>query len=151
MQPPLATPPFRRPLIRSRLFSLLPLCLLGLFLPMSASHAQPKEANYDESKVPAYTLPDPLTLANGKKVTDAKTWRDKRRAEVLDLFAGQMYGRSPGRPKNMKFKLTSNDPKALDGKATRKEVSVFFNGDPDGPKMDILIYLPNSARKPVPA
>src|SRR5215510_11997690 len=36
-------------------------------------------SNYDESKVPAYTLPDPLVMADGKRVTDAQTWRTRRR------------------------------------------------------------------------
>ena len=120
-----------------------------MLLFMASASAQPKGANYDESKVPKYTLPDPLTLANGKKVTDARTWRDQRRPEILELFTTQVYGRSPGRPSNVKFRVTSTDRKALGGKATRKEVSVFFGGDSAGPKMDILIYVPNAATKPV--
>ena len=43
-------------------------------------------ANYDESKVPKYTLPDPLVMASGEKVGDTKTWREKRRPEILELF-----------------------------------------------------------------
>jgi hypothetical protein len=39
---------------------------------------------------------------------------------------------------------------ALGGKATRKEVSVRFTGKPDGPKMDVLIYLPAEAKRPAP-
>src|SRR5437762_9405996 len=88
-------------------------------LAMSAL-AQVKEANYDESKVPAYTLPDVLTLADGQKVTDAKTWKERRRPEILDLFAGQMYGRSPGRPSSMSMDVGRRAP-ALGGKATRKQ------------------------------
>jgi len=48
--------------------------------------AQNQEINYDESKVPKYTLPDPLRLNNGKKVKNAKTWYKKRRPEILQLF-----------------------------------------------------------------
>ena len=44
------------------------------------------------------TLPDPLLLANGKPVRDAKTWNEKRRAEIVRLFEENQYGRSPGRP-----------------------------------------------------
>ena len=33
--------------------------------------------NYDESKIPPYTLPDPLVMADGKQVTTAKMWREK--------------------------------------------------------------------------
>jgi len=126
---------------------------MGLFMSAATEipAAQPDAANYDEAKVPKYTLPDPLTLANGAKVTDAKTWREQRRPEILELFKTQMYGRSPGRPVSMKFHVNSTDPKALHGMATRKEVSVLFTGEANGPKMDILIYLPNSATRPVPA
>ena len=39
-------------------------------------------ANVDESKVPAYTLPDPLVLKSGSRVADAATWWRKRRPEI---------------------------------------------------------------------
>ena len=107
--------------------------------------------NYDESKVPKYTLPDPLLMANGQKVADAKMWQTTRRPEILELFRTHVYGRSPGRPAKIKFEVTSLDRKALGGLATRKEISVFFTGKNDGPKMDILLYLPNDAKTRVPA
>jgi len=34
--------------------------------------------------------------------------------------------------------------------AVRKEVSVLFSGKPDGPKMDILIYLPANRKRSFP-
>ena len=51
--------------------------------------------NYDEGKVPHYTLPDPLVLNDGQRVTDAATWREKRRPEVLRLFEQYVYGKAP--------------------------------------------------------
>jgi len=116
-----------------------------------AGGAQPRQVNYEETNVVAYVLPDPLVRANGKPVTDAQTWVKKRRSEVLKLFETQMYGRSPGKPRGMKFEVTATDPQALGGKATRQEVTVWFNGKKDGPKMDLLLFLPNGAKKPVPA
>jgi hypothetical protein len=118
---------------------------------MSAIAAQPNEANYDEAKIAPYTLPDPLALLNGEKVKDANTWIRQRRPEVLKLYETHVYGRSPGRPPKMSFEVTSTDARALGGKATRKEISVYFFGDKTGPKMDMLLYLPNQAQKPVPA
>src|SRR5437773_2056275 len=59
--------------------------------------------NYDEALVGTYTLPDPLTLANGKPVRDAKIWNEKRRPEIVHLFEENQYGRSPGRPTAMSF------------------------------------------------
>jgi len=114
------------------------------------AYAQPPGTNYDESKVPDYTLPDPLVLADGGRVTDADTWRTRRRPEILKLFERYVYGKAPGRPEDMKFQVSSVAEDALDGKATRKQVSVQFTGRPGGPKMDVLVYLPKAAEKPVP-
>ena len=113
--------------------------------------AQPKDANYDEAKVPAYTLPDPLVMSDGTRVRDAATWNKQRRPEVLAMFQKEMFGRTPGgKPKGMSFELVAVDKQALGGKAIRKEVTVYFSGDKNGPKMDLLLYLPANAKGPVP-
>ena len=127
-----------------------PRLLAGFALLACVAAAQPADANYDEAKVPAYTLPDPLVMAGGQRVADARTWFQRRRPEILQLFETQVYGRSPARPSGMTFEVRSVDRDALGGKATRKEVAVFFTGRKDGPSMDILIYLPNHVRRPVP-
>lgn len=112
---------------------------------------QQRDANYDEAKIPEYTLPDPLVMSNGERVTDAETWRERRRPEILKLFETHVYGRSPAPLKEMSFEVASVDRQALGGKAVRKEVSVYFSGDKNGPKASILIYLPADASGPVPA
>jgi hypothetical protein len=61
-----------------------------------------------------------------------------------------MFGRMPGKPEGMHFETRSISKNALGGKATRKEVTVWFSGNKNGPKMDILIYLPNGRPGPVP-
>src|ERR1044071_5048366 len=53
----------------------------------------PNAANYDESKANPYpSLPDPLVLKNGKKVTSAKVWWNQRRAEIVEDFDREVYG-----------------------------------------------------------
>lgn len=106
--------------------------------------------NYDESKVPAYTLPEPLRMENGDSVSTPEQWCTKRRPELLSLFQSQMYGRAPGRPDAMHFRVGPKDEQALGGKAVRKEVSVFFAAGDGEPRMDILLYLPKQATGPVP-
>src|SRR6185503_8574845 len=106
--------------------------------------------NYDEALVGSYTLPDALVLANGKPVRDPKTWFQKRRPELVRLFEENQFGRSPGRPKDMSFDMFDKGTPALDGKALRRQVTVYFSSDKNGPKMDLLIYLPAAERKPVP-
>ena len=80
---------------------LMPPLLVSLLLPALAFAAAPKAEipiNYDEAKVPAYRLPDPLVAADGTPVRDVAAWR-KRRVELLELFSREVYGRTPaGRP-----------------------------------------------------
>ena len=109
-----------------------------------------QEANYDEAKVPQYTLPDLLVCTDGTPVKDAQAWQQKRRPEILKLFEEYMYGKAPGKPQSMTFTTTSVNKDALNGLATRKEVTVYFTGRQQDPNMNILIYLPNKATKPVP-
>ncbi|MDA0837873.1 MAG: acetylxylan esterase [Planctomycetota bacterium] len=108
-------------------------------------------ANYDESKVPVYTLTDPLVMADGSKVADADAWRVKRRPEILKLFQDHVYGRGPGKPAGQEFDVVSENRSALDGKAIRKEIDVFFLGREKHAKMRMLIYIPKDAKGPAPA
>ncbi len=106
--------------------------------------------NYTEAKVGDYTLPDILELADGTPVRDAATWYEKRRPEIVKLFEENEYGRSPGRPADMSFDVFDKATPAFDGKATRRQVTIYFTKDKTGPQMDLLIYLPADAGKPVP-
>jgi len=107
--------------------------------------------NYDEAAVPPYELPDPLRRADGSVVKDAAAWTGGRRAEVLRLFEEHVYGRSPGRPQKLRFELLENTPGALGGAAVRKQWRILLTGADDGPRLDLLVWLPPAAGKPVPA
>src|SRR5579884_3724330 len=106
--------------------------------------------NYEEALAGTYQLPDPLRLAGGKPVRDAKTWFEKRRPEIVRLFEQNQFGRSPGRPAGMSFDVFDKGSPAFGGKALRKQVTIYFSADKSGPKMDLLIYLPAAARTPAP-
>lgn len=109
------------------------------------------EPNYDEAAVPAYELPDPLRRADGSVVADAAGWTGGRRAEVLRLFEEHVYGRSPGRPGGMRCELVASTSGALGGAAVRKQWRILLTGADDGPRLDLLVWLPPGAGKPVPA
>ncbi len=96
-------------------------------------------------------MPDPLVMRDGTKVTTAAQWRDKRRPELLELFTREMYGVAPPRSSKLKFEVFDKGTEALGGKAIRKQVTVLLEGDPNGPKFDLLVYLPKAAKGPVPA
>ncbi len=105
--------------------------------------------NYEEDSVGMYTLPDLFTLSNGQKFNDVKTWTEKRRPELLKLIEEIQYGKMPGRPADMRFDVFDKGTVAFNGKAIRKQVTVYFTKDTVH-KMDLLIFLPAKAKKPVP-
>ena len=55
------------------------------------------EANFDAEKIAPYTLEDPLTFIDGSKVRNSEDWQ-KRRKEILDIFASEMFGAVPPAP-----------------------------------------------------
>lgn len=130
--------------------------MLGLCVALSvavglAAHGQePPDTNYDESKVTAYSLPDPLVCTDGRIVTDAGMWQQVRRPEILSAFATSMYGVTPEVATQLRFEVTSVEPAALGGLATRKEIKIHLFDDPTAPVIDLLMFLPNDASGPVP-
>ncbi len=129
--------------------------MAALFAVMStcvpaARAATAPETNYEEARVPQYTLPDPLRFEDGRAVRSARDWRRQRRAEVLGLFREHVYGHSPAAPTHLRFVPVSEVRDALGGRAVRREVRVLFTGSEEGPSMTVLLYLPQQAKGPVP-
>ncbi|MDD4099104.1 MAG: sulfotransferase [Lentisphaeria bacterium] len=105
--------------------------------------------NTDEAKVPAGTLPEVLTANDGSKVTQAEQW-PARRAEILNLFATEMYGQMPGRPPRLNATIREQGA-CLNGKAIRQQVRLNFTDDQDKFFLDLLILKPTADAQPAPA
>jgi hypothetical protein len=73
----------------------------------SGNPKSPNAANFDESKVPPYRLPDPLRLNNGKEVKTAKEWWTQRRPEIVEDFDRDIYGRVPKNTPSVKWEVRS--------------------------------------------
>ena len=128
-------------------------CLFCLFLLISITQCnQPPEEfvpNYDESKVPLYRLPDPLTFENGKSVASSSDWYGKRRTEMLELFEKEVYGRIPEFDFSQVYILNESDSSALDGIAIRKQITIKIIINDQNLDINVLIYQPKS-ELPVP-
>src|SRR5215218_3865325 len=74
----------------------------------TATEQQPA-FNYEESRVPRYTVPP--VLAGGRRAHTRAAWV-ARRAEILELFRAHVYGRSPGRPESIRFEVLEENPRA---------------------------------------
>lgn len=105
------------------------------------------QVNYDEAAVPPYTLEDPLTFADGRKLRSRKEW-PARRKEILDIFQKKMYGQLPP-PAPIVTEEREEIPAFL-GSATLRQVRMRFAPDSTGPHIDWGILTPHHATGPLP-
>lgn len=77
-------------------------------------------------------------------MADASRWQ-ARRAELLTLFAREVYGRALlGRPDKVSATVTSVEPHALGGLAIRREIRLAWSADDGAPALHLLLYVPRS-------
>ena len=114
----------------------------------------PNAANYDESKVAPFTLPDPLVCADGTKVTTPEQWWKTRRPEIVEVFDREVYGRVPKDTPDVKWEVTeTNEEKVGDIPAiTKRLVGHVDDSRCPGITVDIQLTLttPAQAKGPVP-
>jgi hypothetical protein len=108
-------------------------------------------ATYDESQAnPFPTLPDPLVLKNGRKVTSRDVWWKLRRPEILEDFEREIYGRTPKNTPGVNWQVTSKE----DNGTTITKQLVGHVDHSSYPFVDVDIQLtlvtPSSATGPVP-
>ncbi len=104
--------------------------------------------NFEESQAGSYTLPE-LLRSGGTTVRNQEEWR-KRRAEILELFRNNVYGRSPGRPERVRFRMIEELPRAMDGAATLKRVEVLSQQSGREHRFELTVFLPNARTTPAP-
>jgi hypothetical protein len=82
----------------------------------NAAPGAPNAANYDPDKANPYPdLPDPLTLKNGRKVTSADVWWKERRAEIVEDFDRDVFGRVPRNVPRITWEVTHTVNTAVAG------------------------------------
>jgi (4-O-methyl)-D-glucuronate---lignin esterase len=142
---------------RQRMLDLLHITSLRMG-PTSRNEVQPGRqglVNYDEAKAnPFPALPDPMELKNGKKVTSAKMWWDKRRPEIVEDFDREVYGRAPKNLPKVKWEVTST-ARGMNGDTpiiTKQVVGHVDNSRYPQVTVDIQLSLttPADAKGPVP-
>jgi hypothetical protein len=114
----------------------------------------PNAANYDESKVNAFTLPDPLVCKDGTKVTTPEQWWDKRRPEIVEDFDREVYGRVPKVVPAVSWEVVETKEDKLDEipVVTKRLVGHVDNSSCPQIQVDIQLTLttPADAKGPVP-
>ena len=135
----------------------------GLYRWASTGHW----SNYDEAEAGDYTLPDPLVLSSGDRVTDAKAWFEKRRPEIVRLYESEIYGKVPASAPPVTWHVISSEN---DGATLTKEIFGQIADGPDrpaeqpagargrggrggpipAPSISISLTLPANAKGPIP-
>jgi hypothetical protein len=128
--------------------------LLGcaVFLLPLLAMAQQKNANYDESAIKPYTLPELLKTQSGKVIQSSADWTALRRPEILALFEDHVFGKTP-KPEawgKVAFETLSVKQDALGGKAVRKLIRISLPAHPQWKGIEMMLHLPKGATKPVP-
>ena len=126
------------------------LIMIGVAISESETFGQPDGFNYDEAKVPQFVLPELLKTSKGEVVTSADAWASRRRPEILAMFEEHVFGKLPETVPKLRTRLRSRTDNAMGGKAVRREITIFFTDDDNGPAMEMLVYTPQSATGPVP-
>ena len=126
-----------------RIFKLiLSFCSAIIFLH-SVAVGQSKEWEsdviYSESQVPFYELPDPLVTIEGKRITTKEEWINKRRPQIMGMFASTIYGRvpEPESPVEVDYELVNEDKEFFDGHCTRKLILATYSNDRGSVQMRI--------------
>lgn len=114
--------------------------LLTVFAAVTAS-VFGRPPNYDESKVAPYTLEDPLTFVDGRKVVTPADWQ-LRRVEIVRIFEREMFGRTPPAPAAVVTELFEEGT-TLAGLGIRRQYRMWFTADKSGPHVDWILFLPN--------
>ena len=119
-------------------------CIILLFVNVSLAQ------NYDEDKVPPYTLPELLKTSRNQVVSDKSIWENIRRHEVLGFFKNEVYGQMVHTYDSSSFVFTKMDVDAMNKKATLKEVQLTVWKVGKSVKINLLYFVPNNRKGAVP-
>ena len=137
---------FDRPPIFYRMKYTLSLAFLFLTCPLLFA-AEPADTNYDESKTPAYALPD--LNANSRE-----QWESTRRTEVVRLLEDHVYGRTPKDAVRIESTLLEGPTETLGNLAIRRQMRLTLSSKehPDRKiSFEVLVYAPKNLKGKSPA
>jgi lysophospholipase L1-like esterase len=120
----------------------------------SGNEQDPNHANYDETRAnPFPKLPDVLTLANGRRVTTREQWV-VRRAEIVELFEREVYGRVPRSTPRVSWTVASTDTGTIAGRRVIGKQLVGHVDNSGFPQINVdipaTLVVPADAKARVP-
>lgn len=118
-----------------------------LFLLFSLFVQAQEGYNYDEAKVPVFSLPDPLVFQGGGRVRTVKAWEKRRRPQILGLFEDQVYGKIPADLKMTGFRIVEESENTPYKNGHRRQVEMMLKKDSMELVVQLLLYLPQGKKR----
>ncbi len=121
----------------------------------SGNENDPDHANYDGLLANPYpTLPDPLRLDDGEKVTGAGMWWRQRRPQIVSALENDVYGRVPKDVPKVTWRMADRGKGVLGGYPNRYERLVGHVDNSAYPAIDVdipvTLVLPAAVKRRVP-
>ena len=115
----------------------------------------PNSANYDEGIAnPFPDYPAILTLKNGRTVSSAKIWNEKRRPEIIEEFDREVLGRVPKGAPKVTWEVTRTATITVAGSSVLARQVVGHVDNSGFPEINVDIQMtlvtPANAKSPVP-
>ncbi len=130
------------------LHRLLALALVTCLAGSGMAQTKKFEANYDEANVGNVDLPPIWKGPVPADPTEAASAWPARRAELLKLFADQMFGHAPSAPAKVSWKVVEEGA-AFNGAAHRQQIKVTLSTSSAERNIDLLLYTPPKPAKPL--
>lgn len=121
-----------------------------ILMMTNVGFAQDYGLNYDESKVPDYTLPPILETSDGVPVSNVRDWKNIRRPEIISLYEELVYGQIPQNYDAIRFEVVNENREAIGGAATLKEVDITTERNGNSVTLRMNLFIPNGITKPAP-
>jgi hypothetical protein len=120
----------------------------------SANESAPNAANYEESRAnPFPNLPLLLTLNDGRTVTTAALWNE-RRQELVEAFEREIYGRIPANVPKVTWTVSETAKSEIAGHPVIGKQLVGRVDNSSHPSIsvniDLIVVTPAHIKKPVP-
>ena len=124
--------------------------LIFLILLIPIQTMAQKEPNYDESKVPAMSLPDLFISEDGALIKSKTEWEQIRKPEIFKLFEQEVYGQIPRDFDRISFKLVQESTNPYADISTLEEVNITVERNGKSHTMRLNFFLPKADSGPFP-
>ncbi len=134
----------------SRFLTSSPFLFVFLVSPLFAqsTNAPKFVPNYDEAKVPAYSLPPILETILPDTSANVANWKN-RRVVILKQFADEMFGHAPVSSADVSWKVIE-EGKAFNGTARRRQIRVTLKTSAAEVAIELLLITPTTFAGKVP-